>query len=238
MGKPIRTSNHAESIWSGARVLVRGAVGKTTPGVNNTHLHCQQSHWAPDGRSEVLLQPSHHERVEEELWAEKQTGKPGFPGSSVGKESTCNVGDPGSIPGSGRSAGEGLGYPLQDSWASPVAQLVKSLPAMQKTWLWSLSWEDPREEKGYSLQHSGLKNSMDYIVHGVPKSLTWLSDFHLPSDLLRDFHLLPYFHLGSLNFPGGSDAKESACNAGNPSSIPGSEDPLEEEMATHSSNLA
>ena len=69
---------------------------------------------------------------------EKQTGKPGFPSSSVGEESACNVGDPGSIPGSGRSAGEGVGYPLQDSWASLVTQLVKNLPAMQKTWVQSL----------------------------------------------------------------------------------------------------
>ena len=58
-----------------------------------------------------------------------------FPGSTVGKESTCNAGDPGSIPGLGRSAGEGIGYPLQYSWASLVARLVKSLPAMQKTWV-------------------------------------------------------------------------------------------------------
>ena len=55
----------------------------------------------------------------------------GFPDSSVGKESTCNAGDPGSIPG-GRPAGEGIGYPLQYSWASLVAQLVKNLPAMQE----------------------------------------------------------------------------------------------------------
>ena len=59
----------------------------------------------------------------------------GFPDSSVGKESACNVGDPGSIPGSERSAGEGIGYPLQYSWLSLVAQLVKNLPAMQETWV-------------------------------------------------------------------------------------------------------
>ena len=59
----------------------------------------------------------------------------GFPDSSVGKESACNTGDPGSIPGLGRSAGEGLGYPLQYSWASRVAQLVKSLPAIRETWV-------------------------------------------------------------------------------------------------------
>ena len=56
----------------------------------------------------------------------------GFPESSVGKESTCN-GDPSSIPGSGRSPGEGIGYPLQYSWASLVAQLVKNPPKMQET---------------------------------------------------------------------------------------------------------
>ena len=56
----------------------------------------------------------------------------GFPGSWVGKESTCNAGDPGSIPGSERSTGEGTGYPLQYSWASLVAQLVKNPPAMQE----------------------------------------------------------------------------------------------------------
>ena len=58
----------------------------------------------------------------------------GFPHSSVVKESTCSAGDPSSIPGSGRSAGEGIGYPLQYSWASLVAQLVKNLPAMWETW--------------------------------------------------------------------------------------------------------
>ena len=68
----------------------------------------------------------------------------GFPDSSVGKGSTCNAGDPGSIPGLGRSAGEG---------------------------------------KGYSLEYSGLENSMDCIVHGVAKSQTRLSDFH--------FHCMP-----------------------------------------------
>ena len=57
----------------------------------------------------------------------------GFPDSSVGKESACNAGDPGSIPRSGRSAGEGIGYPLQYSWASVVAQLVKNLPTMRET---------------------------------------------------------------------------------------------------------
>ena len=70
----------------------------------------------------------------------------GFPDSSVGKESACNAGDPGLIPGSGRSPGEGIVYPLQYSWASLVAQLVKNPPAMWETWVRSLGWEDPLEK--------------------------------------------------------------------------------------------
>ena len=65
----------------------------------------------------------------------------GFPNSSVAKESTCNAGDPGSISGSGRSSGEGIGYPLQYSWASHVDQLVKNLPEIQETWVGSLDWK-------------------------------------------------------------------------------------------------
>ena len=79
----------------------------------------------------------------------------GFPDSSVGKESSCNEGDPSSIPGSGRSAGKGIGYSLPYSWASLVAQLVKNLPAMQKTWVQSLGWEDPLE-KGKAIHSSIL----------------------------------------------------------------------------------
>ena len=67
-----------------------------------------------------------------------------FPDSSVGKESTCNAGDPGSIPGLERSAGEGIGYPLQYSWASLVAQLVKNPPAMQDTWVVKIPWRRER----------------------------------------------------------------------------------------------
>ena len=71
----------------------------------------------------------------------------GYPDSSVGKESTCSAGDPGSIPGSGRSPGEGIGYPLQYSWASLVAQKLKNPPAMWETWVRSLGWEDPLEKE-------------------------------------------------------------------------------------------
>ena len=100
----------------------------------------------------------------------------GFPHSSVCKEFTHNAGDPGSIPGLGRSSGEGLGYPLQYSWASLVAQTVKNLPAMQETWIQFLGWEDPPEEDGAT--HSSIlawRIPMDRsagwaTVHGVAKS--------------------------------------------------------------------
>ena len=97
----------------------------------------------------------------------------GFLDSSVGEESPCNSGDPDLIPGSGRSAGERIGHPLQHSWAPLVAQLIKNLHAVWETWVRSLGWEDsPEEEKGYPLQYSGLENSMDCIVHRVTKSQT------------------------------------------------------------------
>ena len=72
----------------------------------------------------------------------------GFPCGSAGKESTCNAGDPGSVPGSGRSPGEGIGYPLQCSWTFLVAQLVKNPLVMWETWIWSLGREElPEKEK-------------------------------------------------------------------------------------------
>ena len=78
----------------------------------------------------------------------------GFPGSSAGKDSTCNAGDPSSIPGSERSAGEGIGYPIWYSWASLVAQLVKNPPAIQETWVQSLGWKDPLEKR--TVTHSSI----------------------------------------------------------------------------------
>ena len=68
----------------------------------------------------------------------------GFPGGSAVKKSACNAGDPGSILGLKGSPGEGIGYPLQYSWASLVAQLVKNLPAMRETWVRSLGWDIPQ----------------------------------------------------------------------------------------------
>ena len=80
----------------------------------------------------------------------------------VNKESACNAKDPSWILGSGRSAGEGIGYPLQFSWMSPVAQLVMNQPTVQETGVTSLDWKDPLEKgNGYIHQYSGLENSKD-----------------------------------------------------------------------------
>ena len=89
-----------------------------------------------------------------------------FPCGSAGKESTCNVGDLGSIPGLGRSAGEGIGCPLQYCWASLVAQLVKNLPAMWETWIRSLGWENPLE-KGKATHSSILAWRIPWTVKSV-----------------------------------------------------------------------
>ena len=110
----------------------------------------------------------------------------GFPGNSAGKESACNAGDPSLIPGSGRSAGEGMGYPLQYSWASLVAQLVKNLPAMWETWIRSLDWEDPLEKENCPLQYSGLENSMDCIAPWSHKELDTTEQLSL--------HFIPTLH--------------------------------------------
>ena len=87
----------------------------------------------------------------------------GFPDSSVAKESTCNGGDPSS--GSGRSAGEGIGYPLQYSWASLVAQLIKKLPAMRETWVRSLG----------SIPGLG---SFPWKRERLPTPVFWPGEFH------------------------------------------------------------
>ena len=87
--------------------------------------------------------------------ASRTVGIGASPSGSDSKESACNAGNPGLIPGLGRSAGEGIRYPLQYSWGSLVAQLINLL------------------------QYSSLENSMDCIVHGVTKNQTQLSGFHL-----------------------------------------------------------
>jgi len=130
----------------------------------------------------------------------------GFPDSSVGKESACNAGDPGLIPMLGKSAGEGIGYPLQYSWASLMAQLVKNPPALWETWVQSLDWEDPLEKR--KATHSsilswripwtvysplGCKESDTterlslHSVIGLPR---WLSGSELPANA-GDVGLIP-----------------------------------------------
>ena len=145
----------------------------------------------------------------------------GFPDTSVGKESACNVGDPGSIPGSGRFPGEGIGHPLQYSWASLVAQLVKYLPAMRETWVRSLGWES----------------------NGLPTPVFWPGEFHglyspwghKESDMTERLSLS--YTLRS--FPSGTSGKESACHCRRHKKQQirslGQEDPLEEGIATHCS---
>ena len=130
----------------------------------------------------------------------------GFPDSSVGKESACNAGDSSSIPELGRSAGEEIGYPLQYSWASLVAQLIKNPPAMWETWVQSLGWEDTLGEgKGYALQCSGLEKPMDCVAHGVAKCQTQLREFHfhledgfITWNILRTWRIHPYKMIRSL----------------------------------------
>ena len=87
------------------------------------------------------------------------TGSKGFPGNSAGRKSTCNAGDPSSIPGSGRSSAEGTGYPFQYLWTSLVAETVKNLPAMQETWVGSLGrGRSPGGGHGDPLQCSCLES--------------------------------------------------------------------------------
>ena len=82
------------------------------------------------------------------------------------------------IPGLERSPGEEIGYPLQCSWASLVAQMVKNLPAMWETWVQFLDWENPLEE-GMSTHSSILawripmgRGAWWATVHGVAKNWT------------------------------------------------------------------
>ena len=102
----------------------------------------------------------------------------GFQGSSAGKESSCSAGDSGWIPGLGSFLGEGIGYPLHYSWFSLVAQKVKNLLLMRKTWVQSLGWEDPLEDG--MATHSNIlswripmdRGAGHATVHGIAKSQT------------------------------------------------------------------
>ena len=119
-----------------------------------------------------FLQPSYgHMKARSSLALRWNQGYfAGSPGNSAGKESACNVGDPSSIPGSEGSPGEGIGHPLQYSWASLVAQMVKNPPELQETWFdpwvgkipWRratgssiLAWRIPWTEEPGGLQSMG-----------------------------------------------------------------------------------
>ena len=83
----------------------------------------------------------------------------------VNSEMSCRSSQNHSSPGSGRSAGEGIGYPLQYSWASLVAQLVKNLPAVWETWVQSLGWKDPLEK--------GMATHSSFLAWRIPLTSPW-----------------------------------------------------------------
>ena len=112
--------------------------------------------------------------------------------SSVGRESTCNAGDPGSIPGSGRSPGEGVGCPLQCSWVSLVAQLVKNLPAMQETWVRFLGWKDPLEKE--KATHSSI------LAWRIPWTWGCKESDTTEQTQLSDLHFRFHSHFGFLTY--------------------------------------
>ena len=120
--------------------------------------------WPPDAKSQLIRKDpgagkdwrqekgtTEDEMVGQHYWLnghefEQSPGDGGVPDSSVGKESACNARDLSSILGLGRFSAEGIGYPLQYSWAALVPQTVKNPPAIQETWVQSLGWEDPMEK--------------------------------------------------------------------------------------------
>ena len=150
-------STRQQNLSSAWIKLLRGKQGwhlePRRPGADRTSL------WNPEDRGYFHVQGWWKQTQE----LDKLCFSRGFPGISAGKESTCNAGDPGLIPGSGRSAGEGNGYPLQYSWASLVAQLVKNLPTVRETWVWSLAWEDLLE-KGMATHSSFLAWRVSWTV--------------------------------------------------------------------------
>ena len=106
--------------------------------------------------------------------------------SSVGKESTCNAGDPGLIPGSGRFPGEGIGYPLQYSWASLVTQLVKNPLAMRVTWVRSLGWKDPLRK--------GKATRSSILAWRIPQTEQPMGSQRVGHDQVTFFFTLRYQH--------------------------------------------
>ena len=162
--------------------LVCDSNAATYPGPGGNWEMCSvrdlRSCWSPskEGTANSILWKVQANEGRGQSWTQVWLAL-GFPDSSAGKESACNAEDPSLILGSGRSAGEGIGYPLQYFWASLVAQLVKNLPAMQETWVRSLGWEDPLE-KGKATHSSTLTWRIPWTTfHGVTKSRTLLSNW-------------------------------------------------------------
>ena len=148
----------------------------------------------------------------------------GFPDSSVGKESTCNAGDPGWIPGSGTSTGEGIVFLGFKSKLKPTPVFL-GFPCGLAGKEFCLQWGRPgfnpwvgkipwRRER-LPVQYSGLENSMNCIIHGVSKNQTRLSDFKKQK---REGLYIRW----KVGFRGGSDSKQSACKSGDLGPIPGS----------------
>ena len=130
----------------------------------------------------------------------------GSPGSSAGKESTCNPGDLGWVPGSGRSPGGGIGYPLQYSWASLVAQMAKNLPAMwetQDTFPIPGLGRSPGGGHGNPFQYSCLENPKDREAwkateHRVTKNQTWLKRLSIFITIILHIFLIKSFQFYKL----------------------------------------
>ena len=104
-------------------------------------------------------------------------------GASLVAQLVKNAGEPSSIPDSGRFPGEGIGYPFQYSWTCLVAQIIKYLPAVWETWVWSLGWENPLEE-GIAIHSSILvwripkdREVWQATVDGAAKSWTQLNNW-------------------------------------------------------------
>ena len=163
-------------------------------------------------RSLTGYSPRGHKELDTTERLTQQQDVLGFPGNSAGKKSTLSLGDPSSIPGLGRSPGEGIGYLLQNSWAFLVALMVKNLPAMWETWVQSLGWEDSLEES--MATHSSIlawRNPLDRgvcqaIVHSVMESWTRLNNLAQ--------------HKVTWRLPRWLGGKESTCQAGDSGSIP------------------
>ena len=147
----------------------------------------------------------------------------GFPDSSVGNESACNSGDPGSIPGSGRFTWRRDRLPTPVFLGFLVAQLLKNLPAMWETWVWSLGWEDPLE-KGKATHSSILVWRILWTVwvHGVTKSQTWPSNFHFRLSLFNLY--TNQSHLFETSIPSSPCLKTFICLSSQlKSELPGQE---------------